>query len=170
MPVSCRTIQKKAENIIAGAFYTLRKEGFNASEYEEKRNLSKLHTSMDFIPGGETAYTAVSMFDDKNIWINAACDLVELQTAREFKDCAVLGLLYHEIGHLLFTDFPTYNTWKYQMQAGVWFPEAPDGAKTVNGVNLTAKMKDPTFLSILVNCACHFQNAIEDSFMRPQSE
>ena len=110
------------------------------------------------------------MFDDKNIWINAACDLVELQTAREFKHCAVLGLLYHEIGHLLFTDFPTYNTWKYQMQAGVWFPEAPDGAKTVNGVNLTAKMKDPTFLSILVNCACHFQNAIEDSFMRPQSE
>ena len=158
-------IQKKAENIITGAFYTLRKEGFNASEYEEKRILSKLHTSMDFVPGGETAYTAVSMFDDKNIWINAACDLVELQTAREFKHCAVLGLLYHEIGHLLFTDFPTYNAWKYQVQAGVWFPEAPDGAKTVNGVNLTAKMKDPTFLSILVNCACHFQNAIEDGFI-----
>lgn len=36
VPVSCRTIQKKAENIITGAFYTLRKEGFNASEYEEK--------------------------------------------------------------------------------------------------------------------------------------
>lgn len=58
------------------------------------------------------------------------------------KHCAVLGLLYHEIGHMLFTDFPTISAWKYQLKDGVWFPERPAGGNTVNGINLEAKMKD----------------------------
>ena len=39
-------IKRKAENIITGAFYTLRKEGFNASEYEEKKMLNSLSTEI----------------------------------------------------------------------------------------------------------------------------
>ena len=158
-------IKRKTENIITGAFYTLRKEGFNASEFEEKKMLDSLTTSMDFVPSGDTAYTAASILGDKRIWINAACDLVELQTEREYMHYAILGLLYHEIGHLLFTDFPTISAWKYQLRDGIWFPERPDAGKTVNGVNLEAKMKDPVFCHLLATCADHIENAIEDGFI-----
>lgn len=158
-------IKRKAENIITGAFYTLRKEGFNASEYEEKKMLNSLSTEMDFIPSGDTAYTAMSILGDRHIWINAACDLVELQEEREYKHCAVLGLLYHEIGHMLFTDFPTISAWKYQLKDGVWFPERPAGGNAVNGINLEAKMKDSVFCRLLAMCADHIENAIEDGFI-----
>ena len=158
-------ISRKTSNIITGAFYTLRKEGFNASEYEEQRMLNSLTTEVEFIPAGDTAYTSVSILGDRRIWINADCGLVALQTEREYKHCAVLGLLYHEIGHLLFTDFPTPGAWFNQLKAGVWFPEEPANAKTINGINLVAKMKDPVFCDLLATCAHHIQNAIEDGFI-----
>ena len=158
-------ISRKTSNIITGAFYTLRKEGFNASEYEEQRMLNSLTTEVEFIPAGDTAYTSVSILGDRRIWINADCDLVALQTEREYKHCAVLGLLYHEIGHLLFTDFPTVGAWFNQLKASVWFPEEPVNAKTVNGINLVAKMKDSVFCDLLAKCAHHIQNAIEDGFI-----
>lgn len=158
-------INRKTSNIITGAFYTLRKEGFNASEYEEQRMLNSLTTDVEFIPGGDTAHTSVFILGDKRIWINADCDLVALQTEREYKHCAILGLLYHEIGHLLFTDFPTSSAWLNQLKSGVWFPEEPANAKTVNGINLVAKMKDPVFRKLIVKCAQHIENAIEDGFI-----
>lgn len=158
-------ISRKTSNIIMGAFYTLRKEGFNTSEYEEKRMLNSLTTDVEFIPAGDTAYTSVSILGDRQIWINADCDLVALQTEREYKHCAVLGLLYHEIGHLLFTDFPTSGAWLNQLKSGVWFPEEPANAKTVNGINLVAKMKDPVFCKLIAECAQHIENAIEDGFI-----
>lgn len=164
-PTYTRYIKRKTDNIITGAFYTLRKEGFNVSELDERQLLNSLDTSIEYKPGGETAYTSVPMFGNKLIWINAACDLVDLQTEREYKHCAVLGLLYHEIGHLLFTDFPTCGAWAKQLEKGIWFPERPDGANTVNGINLEAKMKDSMFCKLLATCADHIDNAIEDGFI-----
>ena len=162
-----RYVRRKTENIISGAFYTLRQEGFNASKREEQKILRHMETSVKFEPNDPdfTAYTAQDQAGNKSIALNAGSELIQLQQTREDRHLAILGMLYHEIGHVLFTDFPTFMAWINQLDAGVWFPEAPKRGNTVNGINLTAKMKDNAFRGILVQCAKNIENAIEDGFI-----
>lgn len=162
-----RFIQKKAENIISGSFYTLRKEGFNVSEQEENALLQSLRITVDYDERDEAeqAYTTATVHGVTSIYLNAAGQLVREYSSRPDKHCAVLGMLYHEIGHQLFTDFPTCAAWGNQLQKNVWFPKTPEGLNTVNGANLANAMKDPSYCQLLAYCAHSIQNAIEDGFI-----
>lgn len=99
------------------------------------------------------------------IHINTGNELVEEQTSREEKHLAVLGFLYHEIGHILFTDFPTKRAWKNQLSHGAWFPQKPQRLNTVEGINLAQNMTDPEFLKVLVSVANEVENCLEDSYI-----
>lgn len=160
-------IKRKTENIITGSFYTLNKMGFNISKAEETKLLNSLSQTVEYDTDNPvTAYCASSDNGMQNfLHLNAGNELVQLQEDRIDKHNAVLGMLYHEIGHLLFTDYPTSRAWVNQLLKGIWFPKAPDNLNTVNGINLSAKMSDKDFLNVLVHCAKHINNAIEDGYI-----
>lgn len=170
-PTYASFIKRKAANIISGTFYMLRKEGFVASRQMEDRLLASLTIQLIHEPpqkGKEeiTAYAADSgQFGQHLICINTACSFVSEQESREEQHMAVLGLLYHEIGHLLFTDYPTTRAWSYQLQRGRWFPKEPQGMNTVAGINLTQNMTDPEFLQVFSHCADSVDNCLEDGYV-----
>lgn len=162
-----RYIRRKSENVISGTFYNLRKLGFVVTQQQEDALIRNLTTKVMYNPKDETTASTSSNASGTthHIVINAGCKLVTEQRTREDKHRAVLGLLYHELGHVLFTDFPTSVAWKSQLKKGMWFPQAPVGINTINGINLTAKMSDSIFLEILVHCATHIDNCIEDGYI-----
>lgn len=170
-PTYASFIKRKAANIISGTFYMLRKEGFVASRQMEDRLLASLTIQLIHEPpqkGKEeiTAYAADSgQFGQHLICINTACSFVSEQESREEQHMAVLGLLYHEIGHLLFTDYPTTRAWSYQLQRGRWFPKEPQGMNTVAGINLAQNMTDPEFLQVFSHCADSVDNCMEDGYV-----
>ena len=170
-PTYASFIKRKAANIISGTFYMLRKEGFVASRQMEDRLLASLTIQLIHEPpqkGKEeiTAYAADSgQFGQHLICINTACSFVSEQESREEQHMAVLGLLYHEIGHLLFTDYPTTRAWSYQLQRGKWFPKEPKGMNTVAGINLAQSMADPEFLQVFSHCADSVDNCLEDGYV-----
>lgn len=170
-PLYASFIKRKAANIISGTFYTLRNEGFVASKQEEDRLLASLDIQLVHVPpkkGEEeiTAYTTDSgQFGQRVICINTASTFVSQQDTREEQHMAVLGLLYHEIGHVLFTDFPTGRAWSYQLEHGKWFPKEPSRLNTVSGINLTQSMADNEFLRVFSRCADSIANCLEDGYI-----
>lgn len=164
-------IKRKAANIISGTFYMLRNEGFAATKQEEDRLLASLGIELIHQPAkkGEeeiTAYAADSgQFGRRIVCINTGCSFVEGQDTREEKHMAVLGLLYHEIGHMLFTDYPTLRAWSYQLKRGKWFPKEPQDMNTVAGINLSQNMRDPEFVQVFAHCADSVSNCLEDGYV-----
>lgn len=161
-------LRQKAANIISGTFYTLRNEGFVASQSIEDRILNGLTVTTEY--NEKSPMTAVTMDTgynfEQHIHINTGCDLVTAQEKREQKHLAALGLLYHEIGHVLFSDYPTMRAWVNQLRNAKWFPAEPDRINTtVSGINLNAKLQDKDFLNVLISCAKEINNCLEDGFI-----
>lgn len=167
-PTYAAFLRKKAQNIISGTFYELRNMGFCASQAEEDRLLENLRVEVVYKPE-EKDFTAYAEDYGRNhgqlVCLNAGHDLVTEQTSRERKHLALLGFLYHEIGHILFTDYPTCRAWKYRLKEGRWFPQEPKEFNTVTGINLAQNMQDADFLNVMVQCADVIDNCIEDGFI-----
>jgi len=69
---------------------------------------------------GSLAYT-----DNEMIWINAGNKLVTKRRGRPERYEIVCGLFTHELGHVLYTNFLTSQSYDLFFQAGKWFPEPP---------------------------------------------
>ena len=163
-----RFIRHKAENIVAGSCYSLRKKGFQVSNIEEKEMIDSLVVEIDYDPKNPVpAYSCNKAGSRGNyIFINAGHEVVTVHRDRDDQHNAVLGLLYHELGHFLYTDFPTLRAWNNQLLKGQWFPNAPEETvSTTNGINLQAKMADNNFCMVLDKCADYLENSIEDAYI-----
>lgn len=160
-------LKRKADNVITGTAIYLRKLGFDITRSEENSLIRSLIVESDYEPKDDTtAYTGDLPNSRHIIFVNTGNDLPMSQETREQKHMAILGLLYHEGGHLLFTDFPTRRAWRNQLEHGVWFPSAPEEAtSTTEGVNLSIDMKDMQYCEILAELAGGIWNAIEDGFI-----
>lgn len=166
-PVYNQFIAKKTRNILTGTFYTLEKKGFALSEYDENRLLNSIQTAVEYntIPGA-TSYTACDYAGNQRITLNACDPFMMLQPDRWNKHLALQGLLYHEIGHVLFTDFPTMRAWGNQISKGVWFPTAPKRATNENGINLNTMMQSgPEYRRLIEKIANDIQNIGEDGYI-----
>jgi len=60
------------------------------------------------------------------ICINANSPLLKFLSLREEKYVAILGLLAHESGHILYTDFSAIENYLTAMKEGKWYPEPPE--------------------------------------------
>lgn len=160
-------IKKKAASIISGTFYTLRQAGFSASVAQENKLLSSLEIKLMHDPKSDvTAYAQDDgQYGRHLIVINTACDFVSQQGSREAQHLSVLGLLYHEIGHQLFTDYPTARAWSFQLERGRWFPSEPERINTVDGINLAQNMQDKDYRRILQSCGHSVANCLEDGYI-----
>lgn len=161
-------IEKKTANIISGTFYHLRQEGFNASQSAENRLLSRLHVEVIHEPHSDvTAYAADSGIDQRVV-LNTAHPLVMERPSREERHLAVLGMLYHEVGHILYTDYPTKRCWLQRLSSKKWFPCEPDNLKTVGGAAVERLMSDDALFPLTISMATGIENRIEDGYVETE--
>ena len=166
-----RFIDKKGRNIITGTFNNLRREGFPVGNHEENEVLRTvrfelIYNDSDDAPTAFCASNGVNRGD--YILINSGNKfLIGSLPTREEKHWAIMGFLYHEIGHLLFTDFPTSKAWSNQMKNAIWFPSNPKRLNaTVSGINLDQKLKqDEEFRDIIIMLANNIRNSVEDGYI-----
>ena len=116
-------------------------------------------------PGNpELAYT-----DNLIITINAGNPAVTEFPTREERYQMVLGLFAHELGHCLYTDFLTQQTYRNNLSACRWYPEKPKLARVQDVKNegefWEYAQEDPQNLALLGRVAHEISNVLEDAAM-----
>lgn len=151
-------------DMITGVCSYLRNIGVKVTEAEEKRRMESLSVYMSAGFPDETAYT-----NGSNIVINTNCELLSGLTTRELKHFAIQGFRTHEVGHILFTDYPTSIAWNNRLSNGDWYPEPPRHITTPEGAELNSKMQqDSEFRRVLTDLAWKINNAIEDGYIESE--
>lgn len=162
-------IRQKAANIISGTFYHLRQEGFSATQSAEDRILRNLSVNLMHDPQSEiTAFAADNGGQGQLIGINTGHELVMSHPAREEQHLAVLGMLYHELGHVLYTDYPTKRSWLRKLESKGWFPQAPGGINTPGGVIVEQLLQDEDLRPLVIDLASGIENRIEDGYIETE--
>ena len=116
-------------------------------------------------PGNpELAYT-----DNLYITINAGNPAITEFPTREERYQMVLGLFAHELGHCLYTDFLTQQTYRNNLSACRWYPEKPKLARVQDVKNEREfweyAKEDPQNLVLLGRIAHEVCNVLEDAAM-----
>ena len=86
------------------------------------------------------------------------------------KVTAWLEFLGHECGHARFTDSRLRRVYIQKMQAGTWYPDAPepeneDEESALTEMNTYLTKKDPAVLSLLTECASYISNLLNDVYI-----
>lgn len=89
------------------------------------RRKCRVLTYWDDAPGAAIAST-----NNRTIKINAANHLTASFPTRKLKDLSLRGLLGHEIGHILYTDFNMNTVYTSKLLAGEFYPAEPTDLST----------------------------------------
>ena len=107
--------------------------------------------------------------DNNNILINAGNPRVTQHKGRQARYEQVCGLFAHELGHALYTDFLTGQSYHVFLEAGKWFPEAPSLRNTTEHMaeaDLWDYQKtDPVNKAILSRVVHDILNILEDGYI-----
>ena len=113
--------------------------------------------------------TDLAYTDNLHITINAGNPAITDFPTREERYQMVLGLFAHELGHCLYTDFLTQQTYRNNLSACRWYPEKPKLARVQDVKNegefWEYAQEDPQNLVLLGRVAHEVCNVLEDSAM-----
>lgn len=116
-----------AKNMVSGVCTYLRTLGYDITEKEEDARAANLMVGMS------TNKNMTACTDGNFVTVGVCSDIVTYFDSRELKHYAIQGLRVHEIGHVLFTDFPTSARWSSALKNGNWWPNAPKRASETAG-------------------------------------
>lgn len=112
----------------------------------------------------DLAYT-----DNLHITINAGNPAITEFPTRVERYQMVLGLFAHELGHCLYTDFLTQQTYRNNLSACRWYPDKPKLARVQDVKNEEEfweyAQEDPQNLALLGRVAHEISNVLEDAAM-----
>ena len=106
-----------SSRILAGHF-----EDMAAAQTKRYRYNRRVRVLLNWSPKSGT----VAQTDNQTIEINAGNPFVTAVRGRENRYQIVCGLFAHELGHILYTDFPVGQTHLNAFAAGHWFPCCPE--------------------------------------------
>ncbi len=113
------------------------------------------------------SFTAAT--DNMQIRINAGHPLVSAVKGRENRYSLTCGLFSHELGHVLFTDFLTMQTYHNNLNRYKWYPKQPalkTSADMANEKDFWDYAKaDPKNLEMLHCITANIANIIEDGYV-----
>lgn len=113
--------------------------------------------------------TDLAYTDNLHITINAGNPAITDFPTREERYQMVLGLFAHELGHCLYTDFLTQQTYRNNLSACRWYPEKPKLARVQDVKNEREfweyAKEDPQNLVLLGRVAHEISNVLEDAAM-----
>ena len=127
-----------------------------------------VETTYDTSENASVAYT-----DGCGIHINMGNDLTQGIDTTELKNISGIGLLGHEVGHILFTDFSILEKYMESLKKGKFYPKTPTAKqckKLIYRQNLQdiedvlAKAK-PEICAFLFKVARDLSNIIEDGYV-----
>ncbi|MBR2037016.1 MAG: nitric oxide reductase activation protein NorD [Lachnospiraceae bacterium] len=85
------------------------------------RRTCKVKTYWDTSEDAEVAYT-----DNRLITINAGNYLTESFPSRSLKTDSLIGIVGHECGHILYSDFTMLETYAQTLKSGRFYPQTPE--------------------------------------------
>lgn len=146
--------------LLAGHF-----EDMAAAQTRRYHYQRRIHVNLIWQPkDGSLAYT-----DNQYITINAGHPFVTKTKGRENRYEIVCGLFAHEVGHVLFTDFLSGQTFFNRLEAFQWYPGAPMMTTMQdrgNEIKLWDYLKaDPKNLTAAQYLAHHITNVVEDGYI-----
>lgn len=163
-------IQQKRGKITDQEFFTSRLlachfEDMAAAQTKRYGASRRVRVRLLWQPGNpELAYT-----DNLYITINAGNPAITEFPTREERYQMVLGLFAHELGHCLYTDFLTQQTYRNNLSACRWYPEKPKLARVQDVKNegefWEYAQEDPQNLALLGRVAHEISNVLEDAAM-----
>lgn len=163
-------IQQKRGKITDQEFFTSRLlarhfEDMAAAQTKRYGASRRVRVRLLWQPGNsDLAYT-----DNLYITINAGNPAITEFPTREERYQMVLGLFAHELGHCLYTDFLTQQTYRNNLSACRWYPEKPKLARVQDAKNegefWEYAQEDPQNLALLGRVAHDISNVLEDAAM-----
>lgn len=120
-------------------------------------NQHRLRLQLDRNPRGEIAYT-----NGDRIYLNLENDLQKQMSSLENRFKVILGILFHELGHIRFTDFDRSNELIDQVGKGKFPVGRPDGPKQ-DVDELEAAMSDPRTRAFFQKRYAELQNYAIDA-------
>lgn len=112
----------------------------------------------------DLAYT-----DNLHITINAGNPAITDFPTREERYQMVLGLFAHELGHCLYTDFLTQQSYRNNLSACRWYPDKPKLTRVQDAKNegefWEYAQENPQNLALLGRVAHEISNVLEDAAM-----
>ncbi len=114
-------------------------------------------------------YTELAYTDNLIITINAGNPAITEFPTKGERYQMVLGLFAHELGHCLYTDFLTQQTYRNALSACRWYPEKP-ALTRIQDVKSEREFweyaqEDPRNLALLGRVAHEISNVLEDAAM-----
>lgn len=113
--------------------------------------------------------TDLAYTDNLHITINAGNPAITESPTREERYQMVLGLFAHELGHCLYTDFLTQQTYRNNLSACRWYPEKPKLTRVQDVKNegefWEYAQENPQNLALLGRVAHEISNVLEDAAM-----
>lgn len=165
-------IEDKKSKISDKDFFTVRKYGY-ARFLEDIASAQTKRFSYDRRPKVEIIFEPenelVAVTNDVLIRINAASSVISSAVSRQEKHWKILGLFVHELGHMLFTDFLSIQSWEKFRRDGLWFPEQPS-LLTLSDVEnerfiTQFAAKGKKHLKYLTYIAHYIWNILEDGYI-----
>ena len=163
-------IQQKRGKITDQEFFTSRLlarhfEDMAAAQTKRYGASRRVRVRLLWQPGNpELAYT-----DNLYITINAGNPAITEFPTREERYQMVLGLFAHELGHCLYTDFLTQQTYRNNLSACRWYPDKPKLARVQDVKNegefWEYAQENPQNLALLGRVAHEISNVLEDAAM-----
>ena len=107
--------------------------------------------------------------NQNRIWINAGHPSVTILKTRQERYEEICAKFAHELGHVLYTDFLTSQTYHARQAVRKWFPDRPplrDKAEHSAEADLWDYAKsDPKHLSMLSHVSHEILNVLEDGYI-----
>lgn len=107
--------------------------------------------------------------DNGLVWINAGHPIVTMHKTRQERYELVCGIFAHELGHVLYTDFLTTQTYHGFQESGKWYPEAPplrnSGDRYAEAEYLEMLQTDPQRQKALCLISHEILNVLEDGYI-----
>lgn len=111
----------------------------------------------------------IACTDNNVIWINAGHERVTHYKTRRDRYEMVGGLFTHELGHALYTDFLSFQTYANRMVAGTWYPDRPAFVEPSLCFNMAEleeyRSKSQHHAARLLMVAKELSNVIEDGYI-----
>jgi cobalamin biosynthesis protein CobT len=110
----------------------------------------------------------IACTNGNDIMINAGCSLVINQVDREMRFEAIRGLMAHEMGHVLFTNFATEEMCLSKLKRGKLYP-TPVKVKSPSFIagkrRMTECLNDPDRAKFLIEIINDFDNHLDDGYV-----
>ena len=163
-------IQQKRGKITDQEFFTSRLLGLHFEDVaaaQTKRYGASRRVRVRLLWQPESSDLAYT--DNLHITINAGNPTITEFPTREERYQMVLGLFAHELGHCLYTDFLTQQTYRNNLSACRWYPEKPKLTRVQDVKNegefWEYAQENPQNLALLGRVAHEISNVLEDAAM-----